>query len=95
MVVNHARRGSRNPGEPVLHDLNPIRCDDQVVPVRIAVRRTEDGSWRGRLVFGAGDAADLPCTAEIFVGPNETDLWDAVRSLGEYHVCDLYRSLLA
>jgi hypothetical protein len=35
-----------------------------------------------------------PSTAEIFCGPSETDLWEAVRDLREHHLRDLCRSVL-
>ena len=88
-----ARYGKRNPFDPVYHELPPFRYGNDQVPVRIAVRRDEDGAWRGRLVFGVGDPEGLPATAEIFCAAHEADLWQAVRDLGDYHLGDLYRSL--
>ena len=93
MSLNPARKGVRNPTDPVLHDLASIRFNGEDVEVRIAVRRTEDG-WRARLIFGEGDPETLPTTAEIFYAPNEADLWESVRDLREHHVTDLYRSIV-
>jgi hypothetical protein len=62
--------------------------------VRLAVRRSEDSIWRGRLHFApmGGDPERL--TAEIFCATSEQDLWQAVRDLREHHLRDLYRSLV-
>ena len=96
MPANSAPRYNRHhPGEPVTHDLPPIRCGEESVALRLVVRRAEDGSWRGRLLFGSGEAQDAVATAEIFFGANEPDLWDSVRDLRDHHVRDLYRSLMA
>lgn len=92
-MTRSARYGKYNPDEPVLHELPPLRYGAGSVPLRIAVRRTDDGTWRARLLFGEGEPEVLPITAEIFCAPNESDLWHAVRDLPEYHLCDIYRSL--
>jgi hypothetical protein len=81
--------------EPVMHDLPPIRYGEDIVALRLVVRRAEDGSWRGRLLFGAGEAQEALATAEIFFGTTEPDLWDSVRGLRDHHIRDLYRSLIA
>jgi hypothetical protein len=78
----------------VVHELPPIRCAGDDVALRLVVRRAEDGGWRARLLFGPGDPDVAPSTAEIFFGPSEADLWEAVRDLREHHVRDLYRSVL-
>ncbi|HEX9632868.1 MAG TPA: hypothetical protein VGA02_10425 [Gemmatimonadales bacterium] len=58
------------------------------------VRRTPDGVWRGRFLFGGADGlAAEHATAEILCGPTEADLWEAVRDLREHHIRDLYRSI--
>lgn len=93
MPAQSARYGQPDPSEPVIHELPPIRYGGDEVAVRLAVRRAEDGSWRGRLIFGPADGDVAPATAEIFCGPQETDLWQAVRDLREHHLRDLYRSL--
>lgn len=93
MPVPSVRYGQTDPVEPAVHELPPIRYGGDEVPIRLFVRRAEDGSWRGRLVFGPGEVETAPSTAEIFCGPSEADLWEAVRDLREHHLRDLYRSL--
>jgi len=94
MPVSQARSALPDPAEPVLHDLQPVRFDGALVAVRLAVRRSEDGIWRGRLHFlpSAGDPERA--TAEIFCATSEQDLWQAVRDLREHHLRDLFRSLV-
>jgi hypothetical protein len=77
-----------------VHDLPPLRFDGQHVAIRLAVRRTDDGSFRGRVLFGAPDTEAERATAEIFCAVSETDLWQSVRDLRDHHLRDLYRSLL-
>lgn len=93
MPAQTVRYGQPDPHEPVVHELPPIRVGGMDIAVRLVVRRTEDGTWRGRLLFGSDDLAAAPATAEIFCGPSETDLWEAVRDLREHHMRDLYRSV--
>ena len=93
MVAQPARFGAQDPGEPVLHDLAPMKFSGADVAVRLAVRRAEDGAWRARLIFGAAEGVAGQPTAEIFCASTETDLWQAVRDLRDHHVRDLYRSL--
>ena len=96
MSANSVPRYNRpQSGEPVMHDLPPIRYGEEMVSLRLVVRLAEDGSWRGRLLFGTGEAQDTVATAEIFFGANEPDLWDSVRDLRDHHIRDLYRSLMA
>ncbi len=96
MPTNSVPRYKRQqPGDPVMHDLPPIRYGEDIVALRLVVRRAEDGSWRGRLLFGSGEAQDAVATAEIFFGADEPDLWDSVRDLRDHHIRDLYRSLMA
>ena len=93
MPVPQVRSNLPDPSEPVLHDLVPVRFDGAMVAVRLAVRRSEDGIWRGRLQFApAGEPERV--TAEIFCATSEQDLWQAVRDLREHHLRDLYRSLV-
>ncbi len=88
-----ARRGLSSLGEPVLHELAPLGHADQPVTVRLAVRKGDDGTWYGRLIFGA-DGTDPPrTTAEIFCEASQPDLWRAVQGLQGHHLRDLYRSL--
>ena len=96
MSANSVPRYNRSyPGEPAVHDLPPIRYGDDIIALRLVVRRAEDGSWRGRLVFGSGEVQEALATAEIFFGAVEPDLWDSVRDLRDHHIRDLYRSLIA
>ncbi len=92
MSANPIRYGSKNPAEPTIHDLPPIRYGGALVEIRALVRRTEDGTWRARLEFGP-EEENPPGTAEIFFGASEEDLWSSIRDLREHHLRDLYRSL--
>ena len=58
------------------------------------VRRTNDNTWRGRVLFGAQDTEAERSTAEIFCATSEPELWQSVRDLRDHHLRDLYRSLL-
>ena len=80
--------------EPVLHELPPVRYEGQLVPVRLSVRRSDDGMWRGRLLFGAPETEAERATVEIFCAASEQDLWQSVSDLRDHHLRDLYRSLL-
>jgi hypothetical protein len=93
MPLPQTRSSVPDPSEPVLHDLAPIRYEGNMLAVRLAVRRSEDGIWRGRLHFIEPDATDERITAEIFCATTEQDLWQAVRDLREHHLRDLFRSL--
>lgn len=93
MPAPQVRSSLPDPSEPVLHELQPVRYDGVPVAVRLAVRRSEDGIWRGWLQFApAGEPERV--TAEIFCATSEQDLWQAVRDLREHHLRDLYRSLV-
>ena len=87
-------RSAASAQTPVVHELPSVRFDGNDVPVRLAVRRSEDGAWRGRLHFGAEDTEAERATAEIFCAVSEQDLWESVRDLRDHHLRDLYRSLL-
>jgi hypothetical protein len=89
-----ARSSLADSNDPVVHDLPPIRFDGQFIAIRLQVRRTEDGIWRGRFLFGAPDTEGERATAEIFCANSEPDLWQSVRDLRDHHLRDLYRSLL-
>ena len=93
MPAQPVRYGQPDPAEPFVHELPPIRLGVDEIPIRLVVRRDEDGSWRARIVFGEPEAEQVPATAEIFFGASETDLWQSVRDLREHHLRDLYRSL--
>ena len=94
MPVQPARYSSPDSNEAVVHDLPAIRFDGQLIPIRLMVRRTEDGIWRGRVLFGAADTEAERSTAEIFCATSDKDLWQSVRDLRDHHLRDLYRSLL-
>ena len=92
-MLDPARYGITNPAEPVLHDLPDIRFGETLVPVRVVIRKAEDGVWRGRLLFGPGEPDDTLSTTEIFCAPTESDLWRAIWDLRPHHLQHLYRSL--
>ena len=93
MPAQPARSSSADSHE-VVHDLPPIRFDGQLIPIRLLVRRTDDGVFRGRVMYGAPDTEAERSTAEIFCAASEQDLWQSVRDLRDHHLRDLYRSLL-
>lgn len=92
MAGSPLRYGTPNPSEPVVHDLPPLRYGADLIPLQLEVRRSEDGTWRGRLLFGGGEPAPAH-TAEIFCAYTESDLWEAVHGLRDHHLRDLYRSV--
>ena len=94
MPAQPARHHLADARDAVVHDLTPIRFDGQDVAVRLALRQTPDGIWRGRILFGAQDTELERTTAEIFAAISEQDLWISVSDLREHHLRDLYRSLL-
>jgi hypothetical protein len=94
MPAQPARSISGSHAEAVLHDLPSIRFDGQLIAIRLAVRRTDDGAFRGRVLFGAPDTEAERATAEIFCASSEPDLWQSVRDLRDHHLRDLYRSLI-
>lgn len=93
MPANPVRYGTSNPAEPSVHDLPPVRFAAAIISVRVEVRRSEDGVWRGRLLFLPPGAETPLVTGEILCGSNENDLWESVRDLRDHHLRDLYRSL--
>jgi hypothetical protein len=80
--------------DTVVHDLPPNRFDGQPIDIRLSLRRSEDGIWRGRILFGAEGTEAERSSAEIFCAATEQDLWQSVRDLRDHHLRDLYRSLL-
>ena len=52
--------------DTVVHDLPPIRFDGQPIDIRLSLRRSEDGIWRGRILFGAEGTEAERSSAEIF-----------------------------
>jgi hypothetical protein len=96
MPGSPARYGAPQPSEPVIHELPPLRYEGGLVPIHLELRRTEDGFWRARLLFGSPDnPGALASTAEIFCAVTEAELWECVQDLREHHVRDLYRSVTA
>ncbi len=93
MSAQPARHRVLEAGEAVVHDLPSIKFEGEDIPVRLAVRRADDASWRGRIFFGAPDTEHERATAEIFCAKSEQDLWQSVRDLRDHHLRDLYRSL--
>ena len=91
MAVQPLRSPAHDPRDPVIHDLPPLRFEGQPVTVRLSLRRSDEGDWRGRLLFV--DPGGQRETAEIFCARSEQDLWESVRGLGEHHLRDLYRSV--
>jgi hypothetical protein len=87
------RPPTRDPREPVQHELDSIRCAGQVVHLSLIVRRADDGAWRGRLRFIDPDSSQERETVEIFCAESEADLWESVHELRAHHLRDLYRSL--
>src|SRR2546422_752613 len=83
-----ARYNAPDSPEAVVHDLPPIRFDGQLIAIRLQVRRSEDGIWRGRGLFGAAATEAGRSTAEIFCPPSEPDLWEAGRGLPGHHPRD-------
>lgn len=94
MPAQPARSRAALAHDTVVHDLSPIRFDGQAIDIRLSIRRTDDGFWRGRVLFGAEGTEAERATAEIFCAASEQDLWQSVRDLRDHHLRDLYRSLL-
>ena len=94
MPAQPARYAPAAATDTVVQDLPPIRFDGQPIDIRLLLRRTEDGIWRGRIMFGAEGTEMERSSAEIFCASSEQDLWQSVRDLRDHHLRDLYRSLL-
>ena len=92
MPLPNVRPMAPEPSEPQLHDLPPVQFEGKLVAIKLAVRRSEDGIWRGRLHFLAEGESER-VTAEIFCATTEQDLWMAVRDLRDHNMRDLFRSL--
>ena len=93
MPANPVRYGVSSPSDPTTHDLPPVRFGASLVGVQVEVRRAEDGTWRGRLLFQGPSTPAPVTTGEILCGANENELWESVRDLRDHHLRDLYRSL--
>lgn len=87
------RQYARDPREPLLFELDPIRCDGDSLHIRVQIHHADDGMWRGRMLFRLGHEGEERATAEIFCGASERDLWESIQGLREHHLRDLYRSL--
>ena len=79
--------------EPVVHELSPLRFPDQIVTLHLSLRRSDDGAWRGRLLFQHPGGRECE-TAEIFCGATEDELWQSVHGLRDHHLRALYLSLV-
>jgi hypothetical protein len=93
MPGSPVRYGAPQPSEPLIHELPPLKFEGDTVSVYVEVHRTEDGIWRGRLLFGSLEADAVPSTAEIFCAVTEAEFWECVHDLREHHLRDLYRSV--
>jgi hypothetical protein len=87
------RPPTRDPHEPVHHELDPLRFAGQLVSLSLILRRADDGAWRGRLRFVDADSNRQRETVEIFCAQSEAELWESLRELRDHHIRDLYRSL--
>lgn len=87
------RPTGHQPEEPSIHELPGLWIGSEEISMYVAVRRSEDGVWRGRVIFGNIDADSSISTAEILWGATESEIWEAIRDLGEHHLRALYRSL--
>jgi hypothetical protein len=94
MPANPVRYGVPNASDPQIHELPPLRYGTALVAVRVEVRRADDGTWRGRLMFQAAGSETAASTGEILCGASENELWESVRDLRDHHLRDLYRSLV-
>ena len=93
-MAPHAMRSyQHDPHDPIVHELDPIRIDGHDILIRMIIRRTDDGSWRGRMQFAEPESGREVETAEIFCGASEKELWESAGHLREHHLRDLYRSL--
>jgi hypothetical protein len=93
MTAQPHRPYTPDPREPLLHELQPLRLPNQSIPLRLSIRHSEDGAWRGRLHFLPPDCRERE-TAEIFQAETEAELWQAVRELRDHHIRALYHSLV-
>jgi hypothetical protein len=93
MNLQRTRGTARDPRDPVLHDLPPVRVDGRLVAVHLSLRRDDMSMWRGWLRFADEEAGTSRATAEIFCAVSEQDLWQSVHGMREHHLRDLYRSL--
>jgi hypothetical protein len=81
MALQTVRPPTRDPREPVQHELDALRFNGQVVLLSLIVRHAADGAWRARLRFLDSDSGRERETVEIFCAESEADLWESVREL--------------
>ncbi len=93
MTAPSLRTLPRDPHDPVVFQLPPIRYHGRTIHIHLAIRRVDDGAWRGRMRFFEDDESTPRETAEIFRGASEQEMWESVNHLREHHLRDLYRSL--
>jgi len=68
--------------DTVVHDLPRFALTGNPSTSELSLRRTEDGIWRGRIMFGAEGTEAERSSAEIFCAGSEQDLWQSVRDCG-------------
>ncbi|HSM16161.1 MAG TPA: hypothetical protein VK845_04060 [Gemmatimonadales bacterium] len=93
MTAPSLRSLPRESHDPVVFQLPPIRYDGQTIHLHLSIRRSDDGTWRGRMRFFRDEASPPRETAEIFRGASEQEMWESVNHLREHHLRDLFRSL--
>lgn len=96
MPQQSARKVLQDPPPPIERDFPPLLAAGVDIPVRVIARLSEDGVWRGRIVFGGTGETPVPTavvTAEILCAASESDLWAAARGLGPHHLRSLFQSL--
>ncbi|HTK55543.1 MAG TPA: hypothetical protein VL295_01880 [Gemmatimonadales bacterium] len=91
MPLQPARKVVQDPPPPIERDFPPLLAAGVDIPVRVIARLSEDGVWRGRIVFGGTFGPVL--TAEILCAASESDLWASARGLGPHHLRSLFQSL--
>ena len=92
MPLHPARKVVQDPPPCIERDFPPLLAAGVDIPVRVIARLSEDGVWRGRIVFGGTGETPVP-TAEILCAASESDLWAAARGLGPHHLRSLFQSL--
>jgi hypothetical protein len=96
MPLQTARKVIQDPPPCIERDFPPLLAAGVDIPVRVIARLSEDGVWRGRIVFGGTGETPVPTavlTAEILCASTESDLWASARGLGPHHLRSLFQSL--
>jgi hypothetical protein len=91
MPLQPARKVFPDPPPSIEREFPPLRVAGIDISVRVIARLSDDGAWRGRLLFG--EAGSEVSTAEILCAVHEADLWASARGLGPHHLRGLYLSL--